>query len=131
MKTSSKIILENIRIDKQLRINVALVNDKQLNTLFNDINHHIDELNNTKMNEHEKIFTLETLIKELIDFSNKTFFKLYYENNEKVRERERVKRLKTFLDIRKDVEDELPEPSDDDEDDIPNIPPALKRKLNL
>lgn len=80
------------------------------------------------MNEHEKIFTLETLIKELIDFSNKTFFKLYYENNEKVRERERVKRLKTFLDIRKDVEDELPEPSDDD---IPNIPPALKRKLNL
>ena len=29
MKTSSKIILENIRIDKQLRINVALVNDKQ------------------------------------------------------------------------------------------------------
>ena len=130
MKTSSKIILENIRIDKQLRINVALVNDKQLNTLFNDINHHIDELNNTKMNEHEKIFTLETLIKELIDFSNKTFFKLYYENNEKVRERERVKRLKTFLDIRKDVEDELPVP-DDDEDDVPSIPPALKRKLNL
>ena len=83
------------------------------------------------MNEHEKIFTLETLIKELIDFSNKTFFKLYYENNEKVRERERVKRLKTFLDIRKDVEDELPVPDDDSEDDIPNIPPALKRKLNL
>ncbi len=80
------------------------------------------------MNEHEKIFTLETLIKELIDFSNKTFFKLYYENNEKVRERERVKRLKTFLDIRKDVEDELPEPSFYD---FQNIPPALKIKLNL
>ena len=107
MKTSSRIILENIKIDKELRINVALINDKQLTSLFNNINHHIDELNNTKMNEHEKIFTLETLIKELIDFSNKTFFKLYYENNEKVRERERVKRLKTFLDIRKDVEDEF------------------------
>ena len=131
MKTSSKIILENIKIDKELRINVALVNDKQLNQLFNDINHHIDELNNTKMNEHEKIFTLETLIKDLIEFNNKTFFKLYATTNEKVRETERVKRLKTFLDIRKDVEDELPVPSDDDEDDIPNIPPALKRKLNL
>src|SRR5210317_1919000 len=106
MKTSSKIILENIRIDKQLRINVALVNDKQLNTLFNDINHHIDE------------------------FNNKTFFKLYTTTNEKVRESERVKRLKSFLDIRKDVEDELPVP-DDDEDDVPSIPPALKRKLNL
>jgi len=130
MKTSSKIILENIRIDKQLRINVALVNDKQLNTLFNDINHHIDELNNTKMNEHEKIFTLETLIKDLIEFNNKTFFKLYTTTNEKVKETERVKRLKSFLDIRKDVEDELPVP-DDDEDDVPSIPPALKRKLNL
>ena len=130
MKTSSKIILENIRIDKQLRINVALVNDKQLNTLFNDINHHIDELNNTKMNEHEKIFTLETLIKDLIECNNKTFFKLYTTTNEKVRETERVKRLKSFLDIRKDVEDELPVP-DDDEDDVPSIPPALKRKLNL
>jgi len=130
MKTSSKIILENIRIDKQLRINVALVNDKQLNTLFNDINHHIDELNNTKMNEHEKIFTLERLIKDLIEFNNKTFFKLYTTTNEKVRETERVKRLKSFLDIRKDVEDELPVP-DDDEDDVPSIPPALKRKLNL
>ena len=83
------------------------------------------------MNEHEKIFTLETLIKDLIEFNNKTFFKLYATTNEKVRETERVKRLKTFLDIRKDVEDELPVPSDDDEDDIPNIPPALKRKLNL
>ena len=130
MKTSSKIILENIRIDKQLRINVALVNDKQLNTLFNDINHHIDELNNTKMNEHEKIFTLETLIKDLIEFNNKTFFKLYTTTNEKVRETERVKRLKSFLDIRKDVEDELPVPYDY-EDDVPSIPPALKRKLNL
>jgi len=82
------------------------------------------------MNEHEKIFTLETLIKDLIEFNNKTFFKLYTTTNEKVRETERVKRLKSFLDIRKDVEDELPVP-DDDEDDVPSIPPALKRKLNL
>ena len=55
MKTSSRIILENIKIDKELRINVALINDKQLTSLFNNINHHIDELNNTKMNEYENI----------------------------------------------------------------------------
>lgn len=130
MKTSSKVILENINISKELRINVAVLNDKQLTDLFNNINHHIDELNNTKMNEHEKIFTLETLIKELIEFNNKTFFKLYIENSEKIKEKEKVKRLKTFLDMRKDVEDELPEPSDDD-DELPKIPTALKRKLNL
>lgn len=130
MKTSSKVILENINISKELRINVAVLDDKQLTDLFNNINHHIDQLNNTKMNEHEKIFTLETLIKELIEFNNKTFFKLYIENSEKIKEKEKVKRLKSFLDMRKDVEDELPEPSDDD-DELPKIPTALKRKLNL
>ena len=130
MKTSSKVILENIKIDKELRINVALVNDKQLTDIFNDINQKIDELNNSKMNEQEKIFTLETLINHLIEFSNKIFFKLYFENSQKIREKEKVKRLKSFMDMQKDVEDELPEPSDDHED-IPKIPTALKRKLNL
>ena len=130
MKTSSKVILENIKIDKELRINVALVNDKQLTDIFNDINHKIDELNNSKMNEQEKIFTLETLINHLIEFSNKIFFKLYFENSQKIREKEKVKRLKSFMDMQKDVEDELPKPSDDD-GDIPKIPTALKRKLKL
>ena len=130
MKTSSKVILENIKIDKELRINVALVNDKQLTDIFNDINQKIDELNNSKMNEQEKIFTLETLINHLIEFSNKIFFKLYFENSQKIREKEKVKRLKSFMDMQKDVEDELPEPSDDHED-IPKIPTSLKRKLEL
>ena len=130
MKTSSKIILENLKIDKELRINVNLINDKELNSIFNDINHLIDDFNNEKMNEHEKIFTLETLISHLIEFSNKIFMKLYLENSEKVRQSERVKRLKTFLDIRKSVEKELPD-DDDDIDDVPKIPSALKRKLNL
>ena len=127
MKTSSKIILENLKIDKELRINVNLINDKELNSIFNDITHLIDDFNNEKMNEHEKIFTLETLISHLIEFSNKIFMKLYLENSEKIRQSEKVRRLKTFLDMRKDVEKELP----DDEDDIPSIPPNLKRKLNL
>tara|TARA_Y100000592_G_C5284582_1_gene227879 strand:- start:130 stop:522 length:393 start_codon:yes stop_codon:yes gene_type:complete len=130
MKTSSKIILENLKIDKELRINVNLINDKTLNSIFNDINHLIDDFNNQKMTEHEKIFTLETLISHLIDFSNKIFMKLYLVDSEKIRQSERVKRLKTFLDIRKDVEKELPD-DDDDIDDVPKIPSALKRKLNL
>ena len=130
MKTSSKVILENIKIDKELRINVALVNDKQLTDIFNDINQKIDDLNNSKMNEQEKIFTLETLINHLIEFSNKIFFKLYFENSQNIREKEKVKRLKSFMDMQKDVEDELPKPSDDD-GDILKIPTALKRKLKL
>ena len=82
------------------------------------------------MNEQEKIFTLETLINHLIEFSNKIFFKLYFENSQKIREKEKVKRLKSFMDMQKDVEDELPKLSDDD-GDILKIPTALKRKLKL
>ena len=130
MKTSSKVILENININKELRVNVALMDDKPLSDLFNAINRDIDDLNHEKLNESEKIFLLETLIKRLIEFSNKTFNKLYYENSEKIREKEKVKRLKSFLDMRKDVEDELPKPSDND-DELLKIPTALKRKLNL
>ena len=71
MKTSSKVILENIKIDKELRINVALVNDKQLTDIFNDINQKIDELNTIHYKEQkqsiEKTITLpkssETLAK--------------------------------------------------------------------
>ncbi len=130
MKTSSKVILENININKELRVNVALIDDKPLSDLFNAINRDIDDLNHEKLNESEKIFLLETLIKRLIEFSNKTFNKLYYENSEKIREKEKVKRLKSFIDYQKDQKDDLPEPSDND-DELPKIPTALKRKLNL
>jgi hypothetical protein len=102
MKTSSKVILENININKELRVNVALIDDKPLSDLFNAINRDIDDLNHEKLNESEKIFLLETLIKRLIEFSNKTFNKLYYENSEKIREKEKVKRLKSFIDYQKD-----------------------------
>lgn len=127
MKTSSKIILENIKINKELRINVATINDRTINDSFNRINHLIDDINNSKMNEQEKIYYLEQLIKELIDFSNTSFFLLYSKDQERLREKERVKRYKSFLDIKKEVEDEIPEPSDDEE---PKLTPQQQKIIN-
>lgn len=127
MKTSSKIILENIKINKELRINVATINDRTINDSFNRINHLIDDINNSKMNEQEKIYSLEQLIKELIDFSNASFFLLYSKDQERLREKERVKRYKSFLDIKKEVEDEIPEPSDDEE---PKLTPQQQKIIN-
>ena len=127
MKTSSKIILENIKINKELRINVATINDRTINDSFNRINHLIDDINNSKMNEQEKIYSLEELIKELIDFSNASFFLLYSKDQERLREKERVKRYKSFLDIKKEVEDEIPEPSDDEE---PKLTPQQQKIIN-
>jgi len=127
MKTSSKIILENIKINKELRINVASINDRTINDSFNRINYLIDDINNSKMNEQEKIYYLEQLIKELIDFSNTSFLLLYSKDQERLREKERVKRYKSFLDIKKEVEDEIPEPGDDEE---PKLTPQQQKIIN-
>ena len=131
MKTSSKIILESISIPKELRINAELLGDEQLKRKTLQINSLIDDLNNQKNNELEKIFLLEEIIKQLIEFSTHLFNKLIFKDDERRKEKLRVKRLKSFIDIQGKVEDELPMPDDDEEDDVPVIPPALKRKLNL
>ena len=130
MKTSSKIILETLKIPKELRINAELLNDPKLKSMTYQIDSLIDDLNNLKNTEQDKLFLLESVIKELIDFSTQLFNKLVFKDDERRKERLRVQRLKTFLDMKKDVDDELPVP-DDDDDDTPVIPPALKRKLNL
>ena len=130
MRTSSKIILESISIPKELRINAELLDDTQLKRKTLQINTLIDDLNNQKNNELEKIFLLEEIIKQLIEFSTHLFNKLIFKDDERRKEKLRVKRLKSFIDIQGKVEDELPMP-DDDEDDVPVIPSALKRKLNL
>ena len=132
MKTSSKIILETLKIPKELRINAELLNDPKLKSMTYQINSLIDDLNNLKNTEQDKLFLLESVIKELIDFSTQLFNKLVFKDDERLKEKLRVQRLKTFLDMKKDVDDELPVPDDDDDDDdTPVIPPALKRKLNL
>ena len=130
MKTSSKIILESISIPKELRINAELLGDEQLKRKTLQINSLVDDLNNNKNNELEKIYLLEEIIKKLLEFSTHLFNKLVFKDDERRKEKLRVKRLKSFIDIQGKVEDELPEPSDDDED-VPVIPPELKRKLNL
>ena len=108
MKTSSKVLLENININKELRVNVALMKDRKLDSLFNNINRSIDDLNHEKLNNQERINTLEILINDLISFSNLTFNKLYSETSERIRETEKAKRLKSFIDYQKDLNNELP-----------------------
>ena len=129
MRTSSKIILESISIPKELRINAELLDDKSLKKRTLHINSLVDDLNNNKNNELEKIYLLEEIIKQLLEFSTALFNKLIFKDDERRKEKLRVKRLKSFIDIQGKVEDEIPMP--DDEDDVPVIPAALKRKLNL
>ena len=106
MKTSSKIILENISINKDLRMNINLIDDSTLRELFNKVNHHIDEFNHEKLNESEKIFMLQEIIKSLFSFSNVLFDKFFQLEISKTKETAKVKKLKSFIDVTKNNDDE-------------------------
>ena len=127
MKTSSKIILESISIPKELRINAELLDDASLKKSTLHINSLVDDLNNNKNNELEKIYLLEEIIKKLIEFSTHLFNKLVFKDDERIKEKLRVKRLKSFIDINRKISDEMNLPMPD-EDELPTIPPSKKRK---
>ncbi len=125
MKTSSKIILESISIPKELRINAELLDDPSLKKRTLHINSLVDDLNNQKNSESDKLFLLETIVKQLIEFSTHLFNKLVFKDDERIKEKLRVKRLKSFIDINRKISDEMNLPMPDDE--LPTIPPAKKR----
>ena len=120
MKTSSKIILENISINKDLRMNINLIDDSTLRELFNKVNHHIDEFNHEKLNESEKIFMLQEIIKSLFSFSNVLFDKFFKLEISKTKETAKVKKLKSFIDVTKN--------NNDDESELSKIK-QLQRRL--
>ena len=120
MKTSSKVILENISINKDLRMNINLIDDSTLRELFNKVNHHIDEFNHEKLNESEKIFMLQEIIKSLFSFSNVLFDKFFQLEISKTKETAKVKKLKSFIDVTKN--------NDDDESELSKIK-QLQRRL--
>ena len=120
MKTSSKVILENISINKDLRMNINLIDDSTLRQLFNKVNHHIDEFNHEKLNESEKIFMLQEIIKSLFSFSNVLFDKFFQLEISKTKETAKVKKLKSFIDVTKN--------NDDDESELSKIK-QLQRRL--
>jgi hypothetical protein len=120
MKTSSKVILENISINKDLRMNINLIDDSELRRLFNKVNHHIDEFNYEKLNESEKIFMLQEIIKTLFSFSNVLFDKFFQQEILKTKETAKVKKLKSFIDVTKN--------NNDDESELSKIK-QLQRRL--
>lgn len=120
MKTSSKVILENISINKDLRMNINLIDDSTLRELFNKVNHHIDEFNHENLNESEKIFMLQEIIKSLFSFSNVLFDKFFQLEISKTKETAKVKKLKSFIDVTKN--------NDDDESELSKIK-QLQRRL--
>ena len=133
MKTSSKIIIENIKLDKTFRFNIEMLNDDKLKTNLYMILYNLDEFNNNSKKESDKLFLLESIVNEFIELTNKLVSEYLFKQNLTVyKQKKNIERLKSFLEIDREVEDELPEPSN--EPKKPTLSPKerqIMRKLNI
>jgi hypothetical protein len=70
MKTSTKIILEDMKLSNEFRFNVELLNNDKLKNNLYTIMSHLDDFNNEKSKESDKLFTLETIVNQFIEVTN-------------------------------------------------------------
>ena len=132
MKTSSRIILENLSLTKEFRFNIEMLDDDKLKVQLSKIMSHLDDFNN-ETKESDKLFALESVVNDFIEVTNKLVSEYLFKKNLVVySQQKKIERLKSFLEIEKEVNDELPEPSKKSK--APTLSTKQKeiiRKLNL
>ena len=132
MKTSSRIILENLSLTKEFRFNIEMLDDDKLRVQLSKIMSHLDDFNN-ETKESDKLFALESVVNDFIEVTNKLVSEYLFKQTLTVyKQKKNIERLKSFLEIEKEVDDELPEPSKKSKE--PTLSAKQKeimRKLNL
>lgn len=136
MKTSSKIILENLKLNKEFRFNIEMLSDDKLKNRLFMIMTHLEDFNNKDTKESDKLFALESIVNEFIEVTNKLVSEFLFKQNLTIyKQKKNIERLKSFLEIDKEVEDELPEPPNKSKEPTePSLSPKEKeimRKLNI
>ena len=112
MKTSSKIILENLKLNKEFRFSIEMLSDDKLKNRLFTIMTHLEDFNNKDTKESDKLFALESIVNEFIEVTNKLVSEFLFKQNLTIyKQKKNIERLKSFLEIEKEVEDELPKPS--------------------
>ena len=93
---------------------------------------HLDDFNN-ETKESDKLFALESVCNDFIEVTNKLVSEYLFKQTLTVyKQKKNIERLKSFLEIEKEVDDELPEPSKKSKE--PTLSAKQKeimRKLNL
>ena len=133
MKTSSKIILESLKLNSEFRFNIEMLSDDQLKNRLFMIMTHLEDFNNKDTKEFDKLFALESIVNEFIEVTNKLVSEFLFKQNLTIyKQKKNIERLKSFLEIEKEADDELPEPSKKTTE--PTLSAKQKeiiRKLNL
>jgi len=136
MKTSTKIILEDMKLSNEFRFNVELLNNDKLKNNLYTIMSHLDDFNNEKSKELDKLFTLETIVNQFIEVTNALVNEyLFKKQVDLYKQKKTIDRLKSFIEVDRENSKKTPgKNAASTKSKEPELSPkekAIMRKLNL
>ena len=133
MKTSSKIILEDINLNKDFRFNIEMLDNDRLKDNLYSILSNLDDFNNKEAKESDKLFALESVVNDFIKLTNALVSDYLFKQNLTIyKQQKNIERLKSFLEIDKELTSKgTRSPKSKKEPQLSTKEKELMRKFNL
>lgn len=133
MKTSSKIILEDINLNKDFRFNIEMLENDRLKDNLYSILSNLDDFNNKDAKESDKLFALESVVNDFIKLTNALVSDYLFKQNLTIyKQQKNIERLKSFLEIDKELTSKgTRSPKSKKEPQLSTKEKELMRKFNL
>jgi len=133
MKTSSKIILEDINLNKDFRFNIEMLDNDRLKDNLYSILSNLDDFNNKDAKESDKLFALESVVNDFIKLTNALVSDYLFKQNLTIyKQQKNIERLKSFLEIDKELTSKgTRSPKSKKEPQLSTKEKELMRKFNL
>ena len=133
MKTSSKIILEDINLNKDFRFNIEMIDNDRLKDNLYSILSNLDDFNNKDAKESDKLFALESVVNDFIKLTNALVSDYLFKQNLTIyKQQKNIERLKSFLEIDKELTSKGTRcPKSKKEPQLSTKEKELMRKFNL
>ena len=132
MKTSSKIILEDINLNKDFRFNIEMLDNDRLKDNLYSILSNLDDFNNKDAKESDKLFALESVVNDFIKLTNALVSDYLFKQNLTIyKQQKNIERLKSFLEIDKELTSKGTRSPKSKEPELSPKEKEIMRKLNL
>ena len=133
MKTSSKILLEDINLNKDFRFNIEMLDNDRLKDNLYSILSNLDDFNNKDAKESDKLFALESVVNNFIKLTNALVSDYLFKQNLTIyKQQKNIGRLKSFLEIDKELTSKgTRSPKSKKEPQLSTKEKELMRKFNL
>mgnify|MGYP006114308997 FL=1 len=129
MKTSSKIILEDMKLSNEFRFDIELLqNDRMKSTLYS-IMSNLDDINNKQTKESDKLFALKSVVNDFIEVTNALVTDYLFKSSiDLYKKQKTIEKLKSFLEVDKELSKKT---SKSKEPELSPKEKEIMRKLNL